>query len=468
LLRDPVEGDKFGPRFNQMSTKIGRNDPCPCGSGKKYKRCHLPLDQQRKPAVAEEREEPASLSPTAPVKYTASYLRDLVSKLPKDVFAEKTDLLAQTLEIADYMERQEEIQAAGATLEQRRQEFAKLMEDEQAVLNQSRALFADERFAPLWFTAADIRRAFEHIGGAPDLSAHDETVEALRTAILFLADKDRRTRLSMGLLKWLAEFVKAERFMDAWLIQHNALLTAESDGETNFFLFEMFLHGYEAWTAEERERGAAVIKALGMEPDRLQKMKPEEIVAWMEEMQADPAKTAQAEAFLKAHPEYATTAAANRDELERKFSNLLKRPSSRAILLPPEEIQPWLPRLMETWQKALLDPEFESGSVNEERTKKIVQKVVFPLFREMTQGIFTPERIGQLVLQLGKYQKELSAVGDPLAAGCVLAVCGCVRKETEPGRNFFLISLCSESVGAVLEHMRKENPTENEEESAKL
>lgn len=25
--------------------KIGRNDPCPCGSGKKYKHCHLPIDQ---------------------------------------------------------------------------------------------------------------------------------------------------------------------------------------------------------------------------------------------------------------------------------------------------------------------------------------------------------------------------------------------------------------------------------------
>ncbi|MCX6706391.1 MAG: SEC-C metal-binding domain-containing protein [Candidatus Woesebacteria bacterium] len=21
--------------------KIGRNDPCPCGSGKKYKKCHM-------------------------------------------------------------------------------------------------------------------------------------------------------------------------------------------------------------------------------------------------------------------------------------------------------------------------------------------------------------------------------------------------------------------------------------------
>jgi preprotein translocase subunit SecA len=22
------------------SAKVGRNDPCPCGSGKKYKKCH--------------------------------------------------------------------------------------------------------------------------------------------------------------------------------------------------------------------------------------------------------------------------------------------------------------------------------------------------------------------------------------------------------------------------------------------
>lgn len=27
------------PRVGQQ--KVGRNDPCPCGSGKKYKKCHL-------------------------------------------------------------------------------------------------------------------------------------------------------------------------------------------------------------------------------------------------------------------------------------------------------------------------------------------------------------------------------------------------------------------------------------------
>jgi hypothetical protein len=25
--------------------KIGKNDPCPCGSGKKYKKCHLHADE---------------------------------------------------------------------------------------------------------------------------------------------------------------------------------------------------------------------------------------------------------------------------------------------------------------------------------------------------------------------------------------------------------------------------------------
>lgn len=33
--------------------KVGRNDPCPCESGKKYKKCCLPKDQEQK-AVDEE------------------------------------------------------------------------------------------------------------------------------------------------------------------------------------------------------------------------------------------------------------------------------------------------------------------------------------------------------------------------------------------------------------------------------
>jgi preprotein translocase subunit SecA len=32
--------------FVREERKIGRNEPCPCGSGKKYKHCHGALQQQ--------------------------------------------------------------------------------------------------------------------------------------------------------------------------------------------------------------------------------------------------------------------------------------------------------------------------------------------------------------------------------------------------------------------------------------
>ena len=34
-------GDGSQPQtVKRKDAKVGRNDPCPCGSGKKYKKCH--------------------------------------------------------------------------------------------------------------------------------------------------------------------------------------------------------------------------------------------------------------------------------------------------------------------------------------------------------------------------------------------------------------------------------------------
>jgi uncharacterized protein YecA (UPF0149 family) len=36
-----VGGDDAKPvTVRRDEPKVGRNDPCPCGSGKKYKKCH--------------------------------------------------------------------------------------------------------------------------------------------------------------------------------------------------------------------------------------------------------------------------------------------------------------------------------------------------------------------------------------------------------------------------------------------
>ena len=33
--------------IRKTGARVGRNDPCPCGSGKKYKRCHLEKDAHK-------------------------------------------------------------------------------------------------------------------------------------------------------------------------------------------------------------------------------------------------------------------------------------------------------------------------------------------------------------------------------------------------------------------------------------
>jgi hypothetical protein len=60
-------------------TDIGRNDPCHCGSGKKYKKCHLEKDEQTdrkarekaalnaaKVAAEEAKENPQEQNPSGP------------------------------------------------------------------------------------------------------------------------------------------------------------------------------------------------------------------------------------------------------------------------------------------------------------------------------------------------------------------------------------------------------------------
>ena len=37
--------------FVRQGEKVGRNDPCPCGSGKKYKHCHGRLELSRLPTT---------------------------------------------------------------------------------------------------------------------------------------------------------------------------------------------------------------------------------------------------------------------------------------------------------------------------------------------------------------------------------------------------------------------------------
>ena len=95
--------------------KVGRNQSCPCGSGKKYKRCCLPQDEAR---VAEKRRSAAADSAAAAAANSAAWDDDddldAASNAVVDLLragrldeaeAAARDLLARYPEVVDGLER---------------------------------------------------------------------------------------------------------------------------------------------------------------------------------------------------------------------------------------------------------------------------------------------------------------------------------------------------------------------------
>jgi hypothetical protein len=374
-------------------------------------------------------------------------LRALVRTLPKRERADFEQLLRQTEPLLAYMERQPEIEAASAALEAHRRDFEALTGNERAYMDRARALFAEEQFLPLRFTAEDARRAFEKLGPPSPSVADDAFVERVRAAILHLADKDYRSQASMSLLLQLPDYVAAGRWLDAWLVQHCALLTAESPDESNPFLFQMFSYGYDAWAAGQRQCDEALLRELGLDSARLENMSMDELDAWLQTQQANPALEARLKNLLDAHPDQRSLAEANLRQVEFDSVKLLTRADAAGLLLSAEELAPWLPRLNEWLATALEQTGGGASNAELDETEKdaLVDQLV-PLLREITDRLFTQERRQQLVAQLRAYRNARFAAGDKPIAVLASGAMHYVEREDAPALNRFLVCLCYASL----------------------
>ncbi len=242
-----------------MSEKIRRNDPCHCGSGKKYKNCHLDLDaaaHRTNGSNHVEKPAPASApSPSAAVTLaeTLQTLKELQSVGGAQQQKEIQKLLERAEPLNAYLSREKEIQAAIQALEPHQQEFTDFANDTKAFQDRVEALFAESGFVGSRFTIEALQRAFDHFG-SPLGVAKEKLPEHLRTIILHLADKDYRTAASINLLLKVPELVAAGRFIDACLVLSCGRITNEEPKTANPFLWQMFVHSYQAWTAAKQAR----------------------------------------------------------------------------------------------------------------------------------------------------------------------------------------------------------------------
>jgi SEC-C motif len=436
---------------------LGRNDPCHCGSGKKYKKCHLDADQRARVRIRQSQPDSESPSAFLDVDQLPKRLQQLSEQGSTEDRKAFGELLSTAEPILEYLQRREEVEAAAAQLEAHRTEFEKLAADKDRYLALAQAVFAEACFVPLRFAASDVQRAFDHVGYPPTLLQDERTVEILRAAILHVADKENRSRLAMSLLLRLPEFVAARRYLEAWLLQAAAVQTIEDDGESNVFLFQMFSYGYDAWAADKRSKDESLFRKLGFDPESLRAMSMDELDSWMQARASDPAQAGLLEAFLQEHPDLREESVANIEALERNSNRLFERVDSRFLHLSFEEIQPWLMLLNERLTQEGFLAGTLGGAASQESVRRIIEEVALPLMREMAEAIFTPDRIRQLAVDLRQYRRERFAASDQAAVKHATGAINYLEWEDSPGQNTFLLTLCWVSLDSAIKATAPEN-----------
>lgn len=439
--------------------KPGRNDPCHCGSGKKYKKCHLESDRLlpwggRPPQAsrASNRPSPAPSPPPAPLDFKTlpDRLRRFAKEGPAKDREKFAELLATMEPILRYFSRQEDVEAAVQALEAHRAAFDELVQDEERYSALVRDVFSEECFAPFRFTASEIQRAFDHVGHPSLILPDDRAVQILRAAILHLADQERRNVLSLGLMSQLPDFVGAGRHLEGWLVQSLAADTADRTEEPNAFLFQMFSFGYDAWVAQKQGKGEAFLRELGIDVDQLRGMKPDDIDSWIQSHSSDPANAGVLEAFFNENPGLREESVADLEAMERKSAELLEREDGHCLLLSNEEVEPWMARFNEDLVRSGFSPPTPDKALSEEEVRQMFEKLMLPIMREMAEGIFTRDRILQLVARLKEFRNDRFAAEDHQTAQLAMGAIRYLEREDSPGLNTFLLALCWRSLHAAI------------------
>jgi len=433
---------------------VGRNDPCPCGSGKKYKYCCLRRDQRRRRRRVSTSAPDRSSEPAGLLHQIRQLKQQLTQGLPHDESRELEKQIDRMEEAAAYAAMEDAIDAATQTLEAHRPDFKRMMADPQAAMDRAYHLFSEERFADLRFSPDDIEQAFEQVGyPAPGPQGlDDEDMRILVAAAVHLAgDEEHRLHMTRRLMMTLPDYVDAGRYLDAWLIQYSAFRLTEVPEQSNPFMFVMVQLAFEAWGQRMEREQDALMEALGVDPAMRDKLTLDEARALGERLMQDPDKRAHLERFYRDHADMGAQIEAQMRRQEDEALKLLKREDAECILLSPTELAPWVSELAERTAslQAQTREVLSSGGQPGPELVQEAQSIVLKLSAEMADAVYTSERVEQLVADLRDYGRRLEESGEQEAAQWVDSALMVTQWSLPASDNPFLAATCFASLRAV-------------------
>ena len=212
-------------------SKIGRNEPCPCGSGKKYKHCcqdKIKAEQRRQNAQASTFSEGSLEDQQYDLQLAISKATlESVKKLPGNEHGELNEITWQLETEVEFEENRSTIIKIIEELEQYREEYDAWNRNHPDEVNQQAIrLFAEAPFKKMRFTQADIERIVKKQGDPFTQSDPSDFREYICRAMETLLNDTDLKIIGHFLMLQLPVYYSQKRYMDALLILNSVYLLA--------------------------------------------------------------------------------------------------------------------------------------------------------------------------------------------------------------------------------------------------
>ncbi len=435
---------------------VGRNDPCPCGSGKKYKYCCLRKDQRRRRGGTEVSASGASQ------KRSVGGLLEQAEFPTRQVGGGRGEEARASQEQGEWLERmaaeliaEQQIDAAMEMLEERRDAFDEMVADPIKMMDRAMGLFSGDLFSDFRISPDALQQAFDAVGyprsGGQGFS--DEDIEILAAIAIHLAgDEEARADAARSLLALLPGLVDAGRLKDGWLVQHSAYCLVEVPEWNSPLMSVMVQLAYAAWQQDMQEKRESMLAELGVDVSALRTADPDEIRALRLDVERDPEKLARAERFYAEHPTLQASAERWMMQVGSEVLKLLKRDEAQGLLLSPQEMEPYLSDFverMEAMQERFGNPYGAGGSADSEMLQA-ARASIRVVAREMTASIFSSERVNKLIEAMKEYAHGLDCRGDDDEARWVRKALAIVELDMDLSENPVLLAISYGSVREAL------------------
>ncbi len=433
-------------KLNQLktvNTKLGRNDPCHCGSGKKYKKCHLESDAQQERAERANIVDPYKAMDAMSPAQLAVHLRKMAEFVPQENRAQAAKSVAFAELFARYEARKPEIHAAVEALQAHRQELDHFASHPAEFIDALNTLFSEETFAPLWFSAEEVEAACEQVGYSPVEEISKAQIPTLNAAIGQLVDSTRRNCLTVELFLRLPEFVAAGRFKDAWIINICATDAMQPDQGRTPLLYSLFQQGYEAWQKKRHDSLREFFQEMGLTPDTLKNCSPAQINEWIQTNYSNPESRVKIEAFLAAHPNFVSKADDSLRRTDEDVDWLLDQPDASQMALTYEDkklLVPFVAEIEEQWM-AFLKGRAPSRELSDSEREALVN-FMYQATPRIAATVFTPPRTHELEAALRQYLQEKLEANQVAAARAAQSALRQLAQEPDPAKNTYLNGLC--------------------------